>query len=35
MRGKRYIEEFKTQAAEQITKHTYTLNLTAERLGVS
>ncbi|MGR5488139.1 IS3 family transposase, partial [Vibrio alfacsensis] len=35
MSGKRYTEEFKIQAVEQVTKHGHTLNSTAERLGVS
>ncbi|GAL13849.1 mobile element protein [Vibrio astriarenae] len=35
MSGKRYTEEFKIQAVEQVTKHGHTLNSAAERLGVS
>ncbi len=35
MSGKRYPEEFKIQAVEQVTKHGHTLNSTAERLGIS
>lgn len=35
MSGKRYPEEFKIQAVEQVTKHGNTLSSTAERLGIS
>jgi transposase len=35
MSGKRYPEEFKIQAVEQVTKQGHTLSSTAERLGIS
>ncbi|NOI68712.1 transposase [Vibrio sp. 99-8-1] len=35
MSGKRYPDELKIQAVEQVTKHGHTLSSTAERLGVS
>lgn len=35
MSGKRYPEEFKIQAVEQVTKQGHTLNSTAERLDIS
>ena len=35
MSGKRYPEEFKTQAVEQVTKQGHSLTSVAERLGVS
>lgn len=35
MSGKRYPEEFKIQAVEQVTKEGHSLSSVAERLGVS
>ena len=35
MRGKRYPEEFKTEAVKQVTEHGYAVLSVAERLGVS
>ncbi|SKA50709.1 transposase [Enterovibrio nigricans DSM 22720] len=35
MSGKRYPEEFKIQAVQQVTKQGHTLSSVAERLGVS
>ncbi|MGF1743307.1 transposase [Vibrio profundum] len=35
MSEKRYTDELKIQAVEQVTKHGHTLNSTAERLGGS
>lgn len=35
MSGKRYPEEFKIQAVEQVTKQGHSLSSVAERLGVS
>ncbi len=35
MSGKRYPEEFKIQAVEQVTKQGHSLTSVAERLGIS